>query len=651
MHESCTLLSYLSFQSEMDRQSEQSPTSPSRRPRFGSTSPFLNLPADHQNAVALLIQYPSDTLRDIFRDAPRYSKFTCTLHHATRPGKPNALLSCLLSRRVIDCFNGGRLSRDVTWPIEQWVPSITEGDTSVVPMLLLNLTAAMGFRLSSSLNVVADLTLVNRLSSSTMSTQPDSIWSMATSTSTSSFDTKATTPQRFSMMAVDEFGTAPQALTPMLPEDCPSPNNEQHGRASDSDAATNATNTHAQRYYCTFSASCAPGGFARESDMKKHEAKYHEARTQWTCLHCDYSHPECPSKFLLEAEFRAHHAVDHVPCNERECFSTRRFIKRVYACGFRGCTYITTDDGREDEFAWDRRCKHVAAEIRAGRTFEDWNYSVVIRNLLCQPRIHIRWLKILQREFGIDDTKWPSLNWIPRQPDVLKLQLETHHFVSHQDQAEAEAIDHFLVAALRSATPTQVAQYKSRMYAGEAPAKATAAVARPKSSRTNHPPTPRSKELVTLHDYETVGPGHHPLAHTYPHAYNMLTMSADGPADGKAPRSKSSFGNLKERFRGRSRSKSNLLEQSETRPEVPPLPSGITASNISGYHQMPSSSNSKSSFDSTPGVAPWPSAQAGNSLDNVNCFSPPTGPGSFPVNSNSYSPYSWGRQGNIYFSS
>ncbi|KAF2096403.1 hypothetical protein NA57DRAFT_78009 [Rhizodiscina lignyota] len=214
--------------------------------------------------------------------------------------------------------------------------------------------------------------------------------------------------------------------------------------------------------YCTFSSNCTRP-FSKRSDWKKHEEKFHEPGRQWICNHRRSEHePCCQATFDLEVEINKHHTREHDQCSAKACYDTRQLVKRIFACGYYGCTYVTTDDGPEDENAWERRCKHVYDKhIEAGHKFEEINDWIMIKNLLGQSRIKKTWTQLSQLHFGDDTRFWPLPHWTPEQFATVKRQLELQSFIKGRREISGDdqpAITRFILGIIESLTDSPRSQ-------------------------------------------------------------------------------------------------------------------------------------------------------------------------------------------------
>jgi len=167
-------------------------------------------------------------------------------------------------------------------------------------------------------------------------------------------------------------------------------------------------------YFCTYHHEL--GGplpyFRKKGDCKAHMMKFHNLGKEWTC-------PMCHWIFDRDNDLVKHCRVDHPrqPLPPITDIVTQLLPKQVFACGFHGCESLFS--------FWDAWFDHVANHMRNGLTPSDWQYSLVIANLLNQTNLRQMWEYFLSQTYG---TAQPRLEWKPSTSRQLCQKLECQDF-------------------------------------------------------------------------------------------------------------------------------------------------------------------------------------------------------------------------------
>ena len=167
-------------------------------------------------------------------------------------------------------------------------------------------------------------------------------------------------------------------------------------------------------YFCTYHHEF--GGplptFRKKGDCKAHMMKFHNLGKEWTC-------PMCHWIFDTDNDLLKHCHVDHPrwPLPPITDIVTQLLPKQIFACGFHGCERLFS--------FWDEWFDHVANHMRNGLTPSDWQYSLVIANLLHQTDLHKIWEYFLFQTYG---TAQPLLEWTPSTSRQLCQKLECQDF-------------------------------------------------------------------------------------------------------------------------------------------------------------------------------------------------------------------------------
>lgn len=167
-------------------------------------------------------------------------------------------------------------------------------------------------------------------------------------------------------------------------------------------------------YFCTYHHEF--GGplpyFRKKGDCKAHMMRFHNLGKEWPC-------PICHWIFDRDNDLLKHCRVDHPrwPLPPITDIVTQLLPKQVFACGFHGCERLFS--------FWDEWFDHVANHMRNGLTPSDWQYSLVIANLLHQTNLCQMWEYFLSQTYG---TTQPPLQWTPSTSRQLCQKLECQDF-------------------------------------------------------------------------------------------------------------------------------------------------------------------------------------------------------------------------------
>ncbi|EFZ03227.1 hypothetical protein X797_005668 [Metarhizium robertsii] len=164
----------------------------------------------------------------------------------------------------------------------------------------------------------------------------------------------------------------------------------------------------------------SPVGFGRKSDFKKHLHNFHGADVIWICrtkgCHLSFSTERAYSTHAKEA-----HRVKALPNSTAR---TELCTQLVFSCGFAACKdRLFESQSAEDASATrDKHFEHIAKHFEDGFDVKDWEYKVLIQNLMRQPQVKSTWKTCI----------WPKekrqgLHWRPRSSGDLKRMLECRH--------------------------------------------------------------------------------------------------------------------------------------------------------------------------------------------------------------------------------
>ncbi|KID99501.1 Zinc finger, C2H2-like protein, partial [Metarhizium majus ARSEF 297] len=164
----------------------------------------------------------------------------------------------------------------------------------------------------------------------------------------------------------------------------------------------------------------SPVGFGRKSDFKKHLHNFHGADVFWICrtkgCHLSFSTERAYSTHAKEA-----HRVKALPNSTAR---TELCTQLVFSCGFAACKdRLFESQSAEDASATrDKHFEHIAKHFEDGFDVKDWEYKVLIQNLMRQPQVKSTWKTCI----------WPKekrqgLHWRPRSSGDLKRMLECRH--------------------------------------------------------------------------------------------------------------------------------------------------------------------------------------------------------------------------------
>lgn len=185
---------------------------------------------------------------------------------------------------------------------------------------------------------------------------------------------------------------------------------DEHGKLSPNSTTPNSFWTGLQKKYaCTY---CTKD-FGGRSDWERHETTFHEPQYSWQCPLCDRS-------FNSKRKFSTHHSRDHACGPEAECdhhTQAQKALpsKKAFGCGFQSCEQVL--------YSWRERCDHVAKHFEDGGVEQNWQYSVMIRNLLRQDHLKGPWKQLLDMGQGHRE-KGPQLVWREEYTQDLRERLE-----------------------------------------------------------------------------------------------------------------------------------------------------------------------------------------------------------------------------------
>lgn len=164
-------------------------------------------------------------------------------------------------------------------------------------------------------------------------------------------------------------------------------------------------------WFCTFCPDLKT--FCAKSDWKKHEMRMHETGEDWPC-----PVPGCSRIFDREKDFLRHCQRYH-PGRQLPSLTDIRIQllpRNVFGCGFDNC--------KDFIVGWDDRCNHVADHMKRGKTFSQWKYSNVIRNLIRQDATRDTWKELLSSLHEMSRKGRSQITWCPDNTRILKQKLE-----------------------------------------------------------------------------------------------------------------------------------------------------------------------------------------------------------------------------------
>ncbi|KAH7310448.1 hypothetical protein B0I35DRAFT_74384 [Stachybotrys elegans] len=163
-----------------------------------------------------------------------------------------------------------------------------------------------------------------------------------------------------------------------------------------------------------------PVGFGRKSDFKKHLHNFHGADVVWICRT-----KGCCLSFSTERAYSTHakeaHRMDALP---NSAARTELCPQVVYSCGFGACKDRVFEAQNNDEAAAtrDKYFEHIAKHFEDGYDVNNWEYRVLIQNLMRQSQVKPVWKTCI----------WPKekrtqLTWKLRSSGDLRRMLECRH--------------------------------------------------------------------------------------------------------------------------------------------------------------------------------------------------------------------------------
>jgi hypothetical protein len=164
-------------------------------------------------------------------------------------------------------------------------------------------------------------------------------------------------------------------------------------------------------------------------------------KKQWRC-----PEHECHETFDKPDNFCQHHRKEHKcrkSCNHADRAKIRTPIKRAFACGYQSCPGLL--------FSWDNWCNHVAKHMENGMTINQWQYNILLRNLLRRPEVHFLWEERVAQEVGLYNVH-ARFTWRLRDTREIKWQLEYMDEVELHKNAESLVLRAYDIGlAVRSA--------------------------------------------------------------------------------------------------------------------------------------------------------------------------------------------------------
>jgi hypothetical protein len=210
------------------------------------------------------------------------------------------------------------------------------------------------------------------------------------------------------------------------------------GRSSENDEISNKQE---KRLFCVFSEHKGTS-FGKPSDWKRHMNTFHKpGKKQWRC-----PEHECHETFDKPNNFCQHHRKEHKcrkSCNHADRAKIPTRIKLAFACGYQSCPGLL--------FSWENWCNHVAKHMENGMTINQWQYNILLRNLLRRPEVHLLWEKRVAQEVGLYNVQ-ARFTWRPRDTREIKWQLEYMDEVELHKNAESLVLRAYDIGlAVRSA--------------------------------------------------------------------------------------------------------------------------------------------------------------------------------------------------------
>lgn len=145
--------------------------------------------------------------------------------------------------------------------------------------------------------------------------------------------------------------------------------------------------------------------FARQKEFKRHYKEICEREKLWKC-------PDCPKMFNRRERFKSHHRTSHqcLPTPQGDCPHEEEAYqhlepKRAFGCGF--CPQLFIGEDRHSAFL-----EHMTQHYNKGKTFDDWQATTVVRNLLTRPDVQPLWRDICtgSLDFPYNETQTLALD-------------------------------------------------------------------------------------------------------------------------------------------------------------------------------------------------------------------------------------------------
>ncbi|KEY69904.1 hypothetical protein S7711_09005 [Stachybotrys chartarum IBT 7711] len=163
-----------------------------------------------------------------------------------------------------------------------------------------------------------------------------------------------------------------------------------------------------------------PVGFGRKSDFKKHLHNFHGADVVWICRT-----KGCCLSYTTERAYSTHakeaHRMEALP---NSAARTELCPQVVFSCGFSQCKDRIFEAQNNDDASnsRDKYFEHIAKHFEDGYDVNNWDYSVLVHNLMRQQRVKPVWKTCI----------WPKekrtqLTWKARSSGDLRRMLECRH--------------------------------------------------------------------------------------------------------------------------------------------------------------------------------------------------------------------------------
>jgi hypothetical protein len=266
-------------------------------------------------------------------------------------------------------------------------------------------------------------------------------------------------------------------------------------------------NKQEKRMFCVFEEHKRTT-FGKPADWRRHMNNFHKpGKKAWRC-----PERECGLEFDSSSNFCQHHRKEHKcrkSCTHADRVKIRKPIKQAFACGYQSCSGLLS--------SWDSWCDHVAKHMENGMTINQWQYNILLRNLLRRPQVNFLWEERVAQEVGQYNVN-ARFTWRPRDTRRIKWQLEYMDEVELSKSAESLVLRAYDIGlAVRSAQellepsipiiePTTTRRPSQHLNPGGSDNSfGTSALPLPAQTLQAFQPPPQHS--TSLHTYDAEGPG------------------------------------------------------------------------------------------------------------------------------------------------